>query len=177
MLIALHVMAVESAETATLVMPASPMTPAETRAPREFANMPPRRPWHVGERMNKLLWVCLGGAVGSGARYLVSGWALRALGTSFPYGTLVVNLLGSFLLALLMFAGVEAGAMSPAVRLGLSAGVMGGFTTYATFSYETMTYLQEGAWGVALGNVLVTVIGCLLAALAGWAVARALFGV
>ncbi len=126
--------------------------------------------------MERFLWVCLGSAVGGGARYLVSGWALKVLGPAFPYGTLAVNLLGSFLLAGLMFAGVEAAAMPPTARLTLTTGVMGEFTTYSTFSYETMKYLQDGAWGIAIANVLVTVLGCLAACLLGWVGAKWLFG-
>jgi CrcB protein len=124
----------------------------------------------------RFFWVCLGGAVGSGARYLVSGWALEVLGPSFPYGTLAVNLIGSFLLAALMHLGVDAAAMSPTLRLALTTGVMGGFTTYSTFSYETMQYLQEGAWGIALLNVLGTVVGCLAACFLGWTAARWVIG-
>jgi CrcB protein len=126
--------------------------------------------------MERFLWICLGSAVGGGARYLVSGWALKAFGPTFPYGTLAVNLLGSFLLAGLMYAGVEKAVVSPTVRLALTVGVMGGFTTYSTFSYETMKQLQDGAWAMAITNVLVTVVGCLLACVLGWAGAKWLFG-
>jgi CrcB protein len=126
--------------------------------------------------VTRFLWICLGGAAGSGARYLLSGWSLRVLGSAFPYGTLAVNLIGSFLLAALMFAGTEAGAVSPTVRLALGTGVLGGFTTYSTFSYETMKYLQDGAWGVALLNMIVTLVGCLAACFLGWAMARGLLG-
>jgi len=126
--------------------------------------------------MERFLWVCFGSAVGGGARYLLSGWVLTVLGPSFPYGTLAVNAIGSFLLAALMYAGVEVAAISPTVRLAAATGVMGGFTTYSTFSFETMRYLQDGAWGVAIANVSVTVLGCLLACFLGWSAARALFG-
>ncbi|MSP25790.1 MAG: fluoride efflux transporter CrcB [Myxococcales bacterium] len=126
--------------------------------------------------MERFLWICFGSAVGGGARYLVSGWALKILGPAFPYGTLAVNLIGSFLLAGLMFAGVEAATMPATVRLTLTTGVMGGFTTYSTFSYETMKSLQDGAWGIALANVLVTVLGCLVACLLGWASAKWILG-
>ncbi len=93
----------------------------------------------------RLFWIALGGAVGTCARYLLSGWALDRFGPSFPFGTLAVNVIGSFLLAGLMYVGVEAGMMQPTLRLALTTGVMGGFTTYSTFSYETMRYLQDGA--------------------------------
>jgi len=125
--------------------------------------------------MNRFLWVCFGSAVGGGARYLVSGWA-QSLGASFPYGTLAVNLIGSFLLGGLMFLGVEANLMPPTVRIAVTTGVLGGFTTYSTFSYETMRYLQDGAWEIAVANVAVTVFGCLGGCLLGWAGARWLLG-
>jgi len=124
----------------------------------------------------RLLWVCLGSAVGGGARYLLSGWALKLLGGSFPYGTLAVNVLGSFLVAAIMYAGAEASLIPPTARLALASGVMGGFTTYSTFSYETMKYLQDGAWGIAALNVLATVVGCLVACGLGWVGAKWLFG-
>ena len=126
--------------------------------------------------MERLLWVCLGSAAGGGARYLVSGWVLQLFGSAFPYGTLAVNLLGSFLLSVLMFAGVEAAAIPPTVRIALTTGVMGGFTTYSTFSYETMRYLQDGAWATAIVNVLLTLVVCLAASILGWVGARWLFG-
>lgn len=126
--------------------------------------------------MARWFWVCFGSAVGGGARYLLSGWASNALGSSFPYGTLAVNVIGSFLLGGLMVAGVETALMPPIVGLALTTGVMGGFTTYSTFSYETMQYLQDGAWGIATVNVLVTVVICLGACFLGWAAGRALVG-
>jgi CrcB protein len=120
----------------------------------------------------RLFWICIGGAFGSGARYLLAGWVLEQLGPAFPFGTLAVNLIGSFLLGALMFLGVEAGMMPPTLRLALTTGVMGGFTTYSTFSYETLRYLQAGAWALALLNIAVTVVGCLIACLLGWGLAQ-----
>jgi CrcB protein len=126
--------------------------------------------------MMRLLYVCLGGAFGSGARYLVSGWMLAALGPGFPYGTLTVNVVGSFVLAALMHVGTTTTLVSPTVRLTLATGVLGGFTTYSTFSYETFRYLQEGAWALAAANVGATVIGCLAGCAAGFVAARSLVG-
>jgi CrcB protein len=126
--------------------------------------------------MPELLWVCLGSAAGGGARHLISEWSLRSLGPAFPYGTLAVNLVGSFLIAVLMYAGLDKELFSPTVRIALTTGLMGGFTTYSTFSYETMRAIQEGAWSTAAANVLVTVLGCLLACFLGWASARWAFG-
>lgn len=124
--------------------------------------------------MSNLLWVCLGGAVGSGARYLATVYCLELLGPGFPYGTLAVNLLGSFLIAVLTVVGLETSALSPTLRLALTTGVMGGLTTYSTFSYETLQYLQAGAWGTALANVAATLFGCLAACLLGYALGRAI---
>jgi len=124
----------------------------------------------------RFLLICLGGAVGTGARYLLSGWALQIFGTSFPFGTLAVNTIGSFLLAAIMYLGIEATMISPTLRLVLTTGIMGGFTTYSTFSYETMKYLQDGAWVMAIANIAITVIGCLAACLSGWAAAHWLVG-
>ena len=124
----------------------------------------------------RLFWICLGGAFGSGARYLISGWVLNYFGPAFPSGTLAVNVIGSFLIGVLMFLGVEAGMMSPTLRLALTTGVMGGFTTYSAFSYETMRLLQDGAGTLALLNVLVTLAVCLVACFLGWGAAQLLTG-
>ena len=125
--------------------------------------------------MTRLVLVCVGGALGSGARYLVSTWATRALGADFPRGTLIVNVSGSFLLALLMgFAGPRE-AISPEVRLFLGAGVLGGFTTYSSFNYETLALLERGT-AHAVANVALTLLGCLGAGVLGLVAARALAG-
>jgi fluoride exporter len=124
--------------------------------------------------MTRFLAVCLGGAVGTGARYLLSGWAAASFGVAFPWGTFLVNAIGSFLLAVIMYAGVEASAISPTVRLALGTGVMGGFTTYSTFSFETMRYLDSGSVGLAGLYVVATVLVCLGACMAGWMTARLL---
>jgi len=126
--------------------------------------------------MSRFFWICLGGAAGTGARYLLSGWALQALGAGFPYGTFVVNVLGSFCVGLIMQVGLATAWMSPTLRLALTTGVMGGFTTYSTFNYETIRYIQDGAWRLALGNVAATLAVCLAAGFAGVALGRSLFG-
>lgn len=118
--------------------------------------------------MVQLIWICLGGAVGSGARYLLSIWLLALLGPGFPYGTLAVNVIGSFLLGLVMHLGLEAQMLSPLVRMTLGIGVMGGFTTFSSFSFETMYLMHQGAWAVAMLNVGVSVVVCLAACFLGW---------
>jgi fluoride exporter len=117
--------------------------------------------------MARFLWICLGGAAGTGARYLLSGWLLRAAGPGFPWGTLAVNVIGSFLLGLIMQVALATDLISPTLRLALTTGVMGGFTTYSTFNYETLQYLQQNEWLAAFTNVAVTLFVCLVAGALG----------
>jgi CrcB protein len=119
----------------------------------------------------RFLLVCLGGALGAGARYAVSGWSLRLLGSAFPWGTLVVNVIGSFFLGLLMEAGLRTDVLSPNLRIAIAVGVLGGFTTFSTFSYETLALLREGALRLGLLNVFVQIFGGLAAAFLGLAAA------
>lgn len=122
--------------------------------------------------MARFLWICLGGAIGTGARYLLSGWILRVAGPGFPYGTLAVNAIGSFLLGVLMEVALSTESFPPMLRLALTTGVMGGFTTYSTFNYETLQLFQEGAWLVGFANLGVTVIACLAAGVLGLWIGR-----
>jgi CrcB protein len=122
------------------------------------------------------LWIGLGGAAGSIARFHFGQVAMRRWGSAFPYGTLGVNVVGSLLLALLMTIALRTDWVSPTVRLALASGVLGGFTTYSSFNYETIALVQGGAWGRAALYVLATVAGCLAAGAAGWAIGRAITG-
>lgn len=118
--------------------------------------MPPLRADH-------LALVAAGGALGSVARYLVS---LAVSAPGFPLATLLVNLAGSALIgAFLPLAGARDDA-----RLFVATGLLGGFTTLSTFSYETVAAMQRGAWGIAATNILVTVIGGIAACAGGHAV-------
>jgi CrcB protein len=119
--------------------------------------------------MTRFVLICLGGAVGTGARYLTALWASSAFGPAFPAGTLIVNVAGSFLLGFLM--GI-APLLSANVRLMLTTGVMGGFTTYSTFNYETTNYFREGAWLMGMANIFFTIGACLAAGIAGMVLAR-----
>ncbi len=128
-------------------------------------------------RVNTLLLVCTGGAVGSGLRYLVdhgmTRWALREHSSTFPWGTLTVNVVGSFLLAFVLTARTGTGDGLPdAWRFGLGTGLLGGFTTYSTFNVETLFYLQQGKLVLAGANIALTLVTCLLAGLAGVLIAR-----
>ena len=123
--------------------------------------------------MARFLLICLGGAIGTGARYMISVWIARTAGTGFPYGTLLVNVTGSFLLGLLMQLSLSAPAISADMRLIIGAGILGGFTTYSTFNYETLALLREDAWALALAYAAATLIGCLVAGACGIGIARA----
>ncbi len=95
--------------------------------------------------MLKLVLVCVGGALGSAARYLIGLWAASTFGPGFPVGTLTVNLVGSFLIAVIFEASLRSAAIPGDLRLFLTTGVMGGLTTYSSFNYETLRLLDEGA--------------------------------
>jgi CrcB protein len=126
--------------------------------------------------VSRFFWIVLGGAAGTAARYLISGWALAILGMGFPWGTLAVNVLGSFLIGGIMHVGLTTQIMTPTVRLALTTGVMGGFTTYSAFNYESLRFLQDGAWLLALTNIVVMVLACLAAGTAGIWIARLALG-
>jgi CrcB protein len=126
--------------------------------------------------MAELFWVCVGGAVGSGTRYVVSLWAVARLGTGFAWGTLLVNVVGSFALALLMHLAAHSSWVGPTTRIALGIGVLGGFTTYSTFNYETLEYLRAGSWALAGANAAATMVGCLGASVLGLASARWIAG-
>jgi CrcB protein len=129
-----------------------------------------------GRRVVRFFWICVGGAIGTGARYLISGWAARRFGASFPFGTLAVNLVGSFLIGAIMHVALTTEIVSPGLRIVLAVGVMGGFTTYSGFNFETVQYLREGAWLLGILNVFIMVGVCLAAGVAGLASARWLVG-
>jgi CrcB protein len=124
----------------------------------------------------RLLLVCLGGAAGSGARYLLAVGMGRWLGSGFPWGTLTVNVAGSFLIGAIMELGVRYGAIAPDLRLFLTTGVLGGFTTYSSYNYELLGYLERGAWALGGAYLGATLVGCLAAGMLGLAAARLVGG-
>jgi CrcB protein len=122
--------------------------------------------------VERFLFICLGGAIGTGLRYLTSSVAVRWLGVDFPYGTLIVNVVGSFLIGLIQQVGATSLLIPETTRLFLTVGIMGGLTTYSSFSYETLRLAQIGAWGQAWINVLVTTAVCLGVCFLGIVVGR-----
>ena len=122
-----------------------------------------------------MIWyVAVGSAAGGAARYAISAYLQRATGSSFPVGTLVVNITGSFLLGLLLRFALATPEMSPELRLGLSAGFCGGYTTFSTFSVETIAMVEAGQWERALLYVGLSVAASLIGAFAGLVLAREL---
>ena len=126
--------------------------------------------------MTRVGLVALGGAIGSMARYGVGAIAARILGPGFPWGTLLVNASGSFLIALIMHLALAGTAISVELRIFLTTGLMGGFTTYSSFNYETLALLDQRAYALAGLNLAGTVLGCLAAGVLGLAAGRALAG-
>ena len=124
--------------------------------------------------MPQLLAIAIGGAVGAVLRFIVSTSVHRVMGKDFPYGTLTVNVLGCLLMGFLFIMLVERQISSIELRSGLLFGVLGAFTTFSSFSFETLALLESGDWGKALINVLVSVTCCLLATWVGLGIGRQL---
>lgn len=120
------------------------------------------------------LSVALGGAVGAMLRYGLSGWVQSATGFAFPFGTLAVNILGSFVLGAAMQLGTGRFLLSVETRLLITTGFCGSLTTFSTFSYETLVLLEDQQWQSAAGNILLNVVVCLTAAYLGIVTARLL---
>lgn len=121
--------------------------------------------------MQRFLVVCGAGAIGCGLRYLVGLGAAR-IPQSFPYGTLIVNLVGSFLIALVMEIAIRNVDFSPTLRLALTTGFLGGLTTYSAFNYESSQMILNGQVARGVANVVITLVGCFLLGLLGLALAR-----
>jgi CrcB protein len=123
--------------------------------------------------MKNMLWVGLGGFLGANARFWVGGWAAARMGATFPYGTLLINVSGSLILGFTMGL-LEVRTLSPVIRLGLAIGFVGAYTTFSTFTYETIRLLEDGSDLRALLYVFGSVMAGLAAALLGLAAGRAL---
>jgi CrcB protein len=122
----------------------------------------------------KILLLASGGAIGTVSRYAMSGMTHKYIEGAFPYGTLMVNLLGSLIIGLL-WGTTEHISISPNVRIFLFIGILGGFTTFSTFSLETMSLLRDGAFRMAIINILITNVVGVLLVFAGYFATRSLF--
>ncbi len=103
--------------------------------------------------MHAYVLVGIGGLLGANARYLVSVWAAGRFGTAFPYGTMLINVSGSFLLGLLLREVARQFGDDPDTRLLAGTGFLGAYTTFSTFTYESVALLRQGSYGAAARNV------------------------
>lgn len=126
--------------------------------------------------MKPFLCACLGSAAGGGVRYLVGLWTAHRFGTSFPWGTLAVNLAGCFLMGLLVHLMASAASFPFNLRVALTTGFLGGLTTYSAFNYETYRLLDQGAARAAILNAGATLVGCFVLGVLGVLLARRLVG-
>jgi CrcB protein len=122
----------------------------------------------------QILAIAGGGALGALGRFFVSNGVYRLLGRDFPWGTLAVNTLGSFVMGLLFVLLLDRLATAPELRSALLVGFLGAFTTFSTFSMETLVLVDEGFLGRAFLNVLISVLACLLACWLGVLLGRSL---
>ena len=118
------------------------------------------------------LWVALGGALGSVSRFWLNGLVAVRVGATFPWGTLAVNVSGSFIIGILGALTISEGRMDPQARQFatqfLMIGVCGGYTTFSSFSLQTLKLMQEREWLYAGGNILLSVVLCLVAVWLGY---------
>ena len=126
--------------------------------------------------MYKILYLVTGGAIGTVARYLISGVAQKYMGSGFPWGTLVVNVTGAFIIGLIwgLFETVE---IRSGFRIFVFIGILGGFTTFSSFALETMNLYKQGEIKMAIFNILVNNTLSILLVFVGFIVARAILGI
>ena len=125
-------------------------------------------------QITSYLLVFLGGGLGAALRYWLSGAVYRYLPADFPYGTLAVNISGCFLIGVLMAFQEGRFEFEPSLRLLIGIGILGGFTTFSTFSYETAALLRDGQAIQASMNILASLLGCLAATVAGITIGKLL---
>jgi CrcB protein len=121
-----------------------------------------------------VLWISIGAVIGANLRYAIGRHALKHLSASVPYGTLIVNVTGSFALGLFMAWTAERVLADPHWRLVFAVGFCGAYTTFSSYSYETFAMLEQGHYGLATANFIGNNLLCLAGVLAGIALARAL---
>jgi fluoride exporter len=116
--------------------------------------------------------VALGAVFGANLRYIISRYAAKVLGPVFPYGTLIINVAGSFIVGWFVIWSTERVLLDPRWRLLVVVGFCGGFTTFSSYAFESMAYFEQGQWRLMVINIVANNLLCLLAAVAGMAVAR-----
>ncbi len=117
------------------------------------------------------LWIGLGSFLGANARYFLQGWAADHWGAGFPYGTMLINVSGSFVIAFFMTLVTGRFTVSPELRLFVTVGFLGGYTTFSSFSYETFRLVEQGSWWLAglnfIGNTGLGAIAVLVGVFLG----------
>lgn len=124
--------------------------------------------------MKDFLAISIAAIVGANFRFLLSRLASKEFGPTFPVGTLLINILGSFIVGFFVIWSTERVLMDPRWRVLVVVGFCGSFTTFSSYAFETMSYFEHGQWGLMLANILTQNLFCLGAALGGMALARAL---
>ncbi|OOM31580.1 fluoride efflux transporter CrcB [Clostridium beijerinckii] len=107
--------------------------------------------------LQKIIYVGIGGCVGAVMRYLVTMQSAKMINSNIPLGTLIVNVVGGFLIGMIMELSVSTDLISPNLKLFLTTGVMGGLTTFSTFSYETINLISDGRYLFGIANILLNV--------------------
>jgi len=124
--------------------------------------------------LKDFLAISVAAVLGANLRYLLSRFAMKEFGPVFPYGTLIINILGSFIVGLFVTWTTERVLVDPRWRLLVVVGFCGSFTTFSSFAYESMSFFEQGQWGLMLANIFSNNLLCLGGVLAGIALSRAL---
>ena len=119
--------------------------------------------------MEKVLWISIGAVLGANLRYWIGDWVAQRFGSGFPFGTLLINISGSFLLGLVVSMTLENFIIDPRLRLLITIGLLGSYTTFSTYAYESVALLSQGQWALGLFNLLgSSVLGAIFAFLGVW---------
>lgn len=110
-----------------------------------------------GDNLQKILCVGIGGFIGAAIRYIVTVQTAKVINSNMPFGTLIVNVVGGFLIGVIMELSMSTDFISPNLRLFLTTGIMGGLTTFSTFSYETINLIYDGRYLLGVANILLNV--------------------
>ncbi len=128
----------------------------------------------VNEQLGNLLVISLGAIFGANARYLISRYSVKLIGSAFPWGTLFINVVGSAIVGFFIVYASEKVILDPRWRLLVVVGFCGAFTTFSSYAFESMALFEQGQWQLMAANVLASNLLCLMGAVAGMALARVL---